>query len=66
MAKRRSTAKQGKKRGNKPIVEKDVPVDEARREVLKRLGLFGAYTAPAILGMAWSDKAVAIIVGSGE
>lgn len=42
----------------------DTSVDAARREVLKRIGMFGAYTAPAILAMTWSHKAAAIAVDS--
>jgi hypothetical protein len=35
-------------------------VDEARRESLRRLGRFGAYTAPALLAMLASEKALAV------
>lgn len=37
----------------------------ARRTALKKLGLFGAAAAPAILAMTLSDKAAAIAVDSG-
>jgi len=34
------------------------PVDEARRSALRRMARFGAYTAPAMLAMLASEKAV--------
>ncbi|MGH7246592.1 MAG: hypothetical protein ACREH9_00665 [Pseudomonadota bacterium] len=33
--------------------------DEGRREALKKLGIYGAYTAPALMVMLRSGKAVA-------
>jgi len=36
-----------------------VPVDEQRREALRRIGKLGAYTAPALLVMLTSEKAPA-------
>jgi hypothetical protein len=33
--------------------------DEGRREALRKLGKFGAYTAPAMLAMLVAEKAVA-------
>jgi hypothetical protein len=40
--------------------EQQAPVDaEMRREALKKIGLFGAYTAPVMLGMLTSSKALA-------
>lgn len=49
-----------------PSPEKDMnaDADAARREVLKRLGLFGAYTAPSLLAMLYSQKAAAVAVDS--
>jgi hypothetical protein len=38
-------------------ISKDL--NEGRREALRRLGKFGAYTAPALLAMLTSDKAAA-------
>jgi hypothetical protein len=35
------------------------PVDEERRDALRRLAKFGAYTAPAVLAMLASEKALA-------
>jgi hypothetical protein len=69
MAKRTPAGKRGK-RGiaatdrQLPDQQRDLSVDAARREVLKRIGMFGAYTAPAILAMSWSDKAAAIGIDS--
>jgi hypothetical protein len=34
-------------------------VDEGRREALRRLAVFSAYTAPALLAMLTSEKAPA-------
>lgn len=34
-------------------------VDEARREVLKKLGVYSAYVPPALVVMLTADKAVA-------
>jgi hypothetical protein len=49
-----------------PSPEKDMnsDADAARREVLKRLGLFSAYTAPSLLAMLYSQKAAAAAVDS--
>jgi hypothetical protein len=33
-----------------------VPVDEQRRDALRRIGKLGVYTAPALLVMLASDK----------
>ena len=41
-------------------------LDQARRTTLKRLGMFGAFTAPAILAMTWTDRVAAQSVDSGE
>jgi hypothetical protein len=35
-------------------------LNEDRREMLRRLGRFGAYTAPALLAMLAAEKAAAI------
>jgi hypothetical protein len=35
-------------------------LDENRRETLRRLARFSAYTAPAMLAMLASDKALAV------
>jgi hypothetical protein len=37
-----------------------VPVDEARREALRRIGKYGAYTAPVLLAMLESTKAAPV------
>ena len=37
----------------------DCAPDEGRREALRKLGKFGAYTAPAMVAMLIADKAVA-------
>jgi hypothetical protein len=42
-----------------PSVESVEQMDAGRREALQRLGRFGAYTAPALLAMLISEKAVA-------
>jgi hypothetical protein len=36
-----------------------VPLDEQRRDALRRIGKLGAYTAPALLVMLASEKAPA-------
>ena len=36
------------------------------REVAKKLGLFAAYTAPAMLAMVYSGKAAAVVIDSGS
>ena len=41
---------------NLPTAHSD-SVDEGRRAALKKLGLYGAYTAPALLGLYASTKA---------
>jgi hypothetical protein len=41
-------------------------LDQARRTTLKRLGMFGAFTAPAILSMTLTDRAAAQFVDSGD
>jgi hypothetical protein len=52
--------------GENPGPEKDMnsDTDAARREVLRRLGLFSAYTAPSLLAMLYSKKAAAIAIDS--
>ena len=42
----------------------DSVVDEDRRAALARLGRYGAYTAPALLGLLVGTKAYADISGS--
>lgn len=39
--------------------------DEARRDVLKRLGVYGAFAAPAILTVLSSKASAQVIVESG-
>jgi hypothetical protein len=39
----------------------DDSVNEARREALKRLGRYGAYTAPAMIALLAPDKAAAVV-----
>jgi hypothetical protein len=65
---RRKSKSAGKRSKATPSVETqpDLSVDEVRRVVLKRLGAFAAYTAPAILSMSWSDKAAAVVVDSTD
>ena len=49
-------------------LSKDMSEDEAsaaRRETLKRLGLLGAVTAPALLVLLKPDRAAAVAVTSG-
>jgi hypothetical protein len=36
-----------------------LPVDEKRRDALRRIAKFGAYTAPALVAMLASEKAPA-------
>jgi hypothetical protein len=43
-----------------PSVERSEQVDARRREALQRIGRFGAYTAPALLAILTSEKAVAV------
>ena len=46
----------------KNIRSESKPSEEAdlgRREAIKKLGIYGAYTAPALLGLLRSGKAVA-------
>ena len=47
-----------------PETDVNSDTDQARREVLRRLGLFSAYTAPSLLAMIYSKKAAAIAVDS--
>jgi O-glycosyl hydrolase len=42
-----------------PSVDGSEQVDVKRREALQRIGRFGAYTAPALLVILTSEKAVA-------
>ena len=46
--------------------EQDVnsDADVARREILRRLGLFSAYTAPSLIAMIYSKKAAAVVITS--
>jgi hypothetical protein len=48
-----------------PTVETrgDAPADEARREAQRRIGKYGAYTAPVLLAMMASEKAIAVTGG---
>ena len=39
--------------------------DEARREALKKMGRFGAYTAPAMMAMFSSGKTLAQVPSGG-
>lgn len=43
----------------------DHGLDERRRDALKKIGLFGAYTAPVMLAMLKSSKALAASPGGG-
>ena len=47
-----------------PSVDNDDVADVARRETLRRLGLFAAYTAPALLTVMYSQKAAVAAVDS--
>ena len=40
-----------------------IPVDEARREALRRIGRCGAYTAPVLLAILAFEKALAVTGG---
>ncbi|HEY4405600.1 MAG TPA: hypothetical protein VGN55_13225 [Xanthobacteraceae bacterium] len=44
---------------DQPDASSESSVDEERRESLRRLARFGAYTAPALLAMLASEKAPA-------
>jgi hypothetical protein len=44
-------------------VEPSADLNEERREALRRLGRFGAYTAPALLAMLASEQAAAVSDG---
>jgi hypothetical protein len=35
------------------------PIDQARRDALRRIGKYGAYTAPTLLAMMVAEKALA-------
>ena len=48
-------------RGFSDTSESSSDVEVARRDALRRLGRFAAYTAPVIIAMLTSDKAAAII-----
>ena len=39
------------------------PLDQERREALRRIGKYGAFTAPALLAMLASKAAVAVSGG---
>ena len=41
---------------NEPAVRGDETVDEGRRHALAKLGRYGAYTAPALLGLLMGTK----------
>ncbi|MES9871897.1 MAG: hypothetical protein ABW146_02210 [Candidatus Sedimenticola sp. 6PFRAG7] len=43
----------------------DHETDEARREALKKMGRFGAYTAPAMMAMLSSSKTLAQVPSGG-
>lgn len=40
-------------------VEEPVPTDAARRAALRKLGIYGAFTAPVLMGLLKADAAVA-------
>ena len=42
-----------------PVSKASEVTDEGRREAIKKLGIFGAYTAPALIVLLRSGKAVA-------
>jgi len=42
-----------------PVSKASEKTDEGRREALKKLGTYGAYTAPALIVLLRSGKAVA-------
>jgi hypothetical protein len=46
-----------------PKVESAVQVDEQRRDALRRIGKFAAYTAPTLIAMLASEKALAVTGG---
>jgi hypothetical protein len=46
-------------------VSTDTTPDAARREVLKRLGVYGAFVAPALLTMFSSSASAQVIIDSG-
>ena len=43
----------------RPTSKVSEETDEGRREVVKKLGIYGAYTAPALVALLQSGKAVA-------
>ncbi len=43
----------------RPVSMASEKTDEGRREALKKLGIYGAYTAPALVVLLKSGKAVA-------
>jgi hypothetical protein len=46
----------------RPQVEQasSLPIDQSRREALRRIGKYGAYTAPTLLAMMVAEKALAV------
>ena len=42
-----------------PAAGREPAPDEGRREALRKIGKFGAYTAPAMLTMLIAEKAIA-------
>jgi hypothetical protein len=44
-------------------VEPSADLNEERREALRKIGKFGAYTAPALLGMLASAQAAPVTDG---
>jgi len=51
---------------NEPESTGDESADEARREALKRLGILGAYTAPAMLMLLHSRASASPTISSGS
>jgi len=50
---------------NEPQSTGDDSANEARREALKRLGILGAYTAPAMLALLHSRASASPTTSSG-
>jgi hypothetical protein len=44
---------------DRPDESRNEPMNDERREALRRLAKFGAYTAPAVLAMLASERAPA-------
>ena len=51
--------------GSEQGAPKDGEPSEARRDALRKIGLFGAYTAPLMVAMLASSKALAQSGGGG-